>query len=274
MPVLILQNFIERIQSEERPIQPSIYIELGHYIIKQCEMQPEGRLSKAVREKIARLLKAEIASPNSGLKTFEQFSALFRAVYARNLLAADQFERLALSFLNATAACMPADERDGFVENVNESIAEPPGKPRRNQLAALLDRICRDPRLGDLSQEARRAAISFLNPVLCIDLPKLPSSHSDERSLRLIGPHSTSDLPSGLIESRVELAELTRIVRWSGLSYGDSSKKNCILLVELFELMIDGIHEIDFSQLDFLNGREDIFAETATTPTSFYDGEF
>lgn len=276
MPALILQRFIDRIRSDIRPAYPSIYIELGRLIANRCDATPEERLSKAAREKIALLLKAEISSNFSGLQTFQQFSALFKNVYERNLLPDVDFDKLTLNFLNATASCLPL-ERSRFVENVNECLAEPLGTLRQNELANLLYNVCRDPELNDLSDEARRAAIPFLEPALCIDLPKPPSELSDERSLKPAEPDSSSSLRPGLTQSRAELALLTRLIHWRGLSYEDSSKgnkTNCILLVELLEMLVDGVDEIDFLQIDSLNQREDIFAEIQPEPVPFYDGEF
>ncbi|MGY4349745.1 hypothetical protein ACVWXM_006238 [Bradyrhizobium sp. GM7.3] len=274
MHTLILQSFIDRARSADRPLQSSIYTELGELLVKACEIAPEERLSRTAREKAAKLLDAAISSTHPGLTSFKQFSGLFRAICARNLIGAHQFEKSAFNFLNATVACFPAHEQSSFIENVNDCINEPEGKRRRTLLAALLDRTCYDSDLGDLSYQAQLAAASFLKPAICIELQEAPSSKSDERSLRLTEPRPRSDLPRGLIETRSELAQLANTVRWSGLSYNDSLKANCFLLVELLGLIFDGVQNFDCSRIDSLDRRRNIFAEVVDPPAPFYDGDF
>lgn len=274
MSTPVLQHFLDRARSTDRPLQSSIYIELGALLVEFCRAAPEKPLSEDARRSVAGLLRAALASTHPGLTSFRQFSGLFRAICARKLIAADQFEQSALAFLNATVGCFPAYERSSFIESVNDCLKEREGGPRRRLLAGLLDRTCYDRDLGDLSYDAQLAAASFLKPAIDFELREASSSNADGQSLRVAEAPAPTDLPPGLVETRGELGQLAGTLSWLSLSFDDRLKAHCGLLVQLLELLSEGVKEIGASQIDSLNRRENIFAEEAIQPAPFYDGDF
>ncbi|UPT88236.1 hypothetical protein HAP41_0000003570 [Bradyrhizobium barranii subsp. apii] len=242
-------------------------------LVNLCDSAPEKLLSKQTRKNVAKLLDAAISGKYPSLSSFKQFAGLFQAVCMRNLVTADQFEQSALAFLNTVVALFPTYERRHFIETVEACMEELDGGQRRISLARLLYETCHHRDLGDLSPAAQGAAASFLRPAIEMELREAAPHEVDNRSLRLADAQPRKPPPSGLVETRGELAQLAGTLSWSSLGLSDRSKTTCTVVVELLELLFDEGAGVG-AQIDSLNGRENLFADEPSPPTHFYDGDF
>lgn len=252
MLLFVLQEFLERIVGDPRLLQEAVYIEIGELIETHCRALGPQALSRETKREVESLLRIEVASSYSGMDSYNGCAALLERIFARGLFVKDRFENLALDFLNAAAGQMKDVEARDLIRAVERAFKEHKGGDLQQELLSLMMRAYFDCTAG-LSSNARYALCAFVDGAI--------DCEQDRR----------------IVETYGELANLTAIVRWSGLSEGDREKGNCIRLVQLLEGLPGIGNQIDFERHDCLSGRREIFKEEAAPSEEkapFYDGEF
>lgn len=240
MLLFILQEFLERVAGDPRLLQEAVYIEIGQLIETHCRALGPQALSKDAKREVEALLRIEVASSVSGVGSYDGCAALLERIYERGLFAEGRFENLSLDFLNAAAAQMTEVDAHDLKRSVELAFEEHKGGDLQQELLSLMMRVyfnC----TACLSSNARYALCAFVNGAI--------DCEQDRR----------------IVETYEEVANLTAIVRWSGLSDRDRAKGNCIRLVKLLEGLPDIGNQIDFERHDCLTGRREIFKEEATS---------
>jgi hypothetical protein len=267
-----MQQFIERIDNDPRPLKTSVYAEIGQLIEKLCNAAQGRRVSYLVQQRLVALLKTEFVSSQSSIGSYETCSALLANIYGKKLISDTYFAALAIDLLNSAATEISLYYRDDFRRSVEESSL---CEPERKRCDELLNNVIRIYMYGDpqLNRSGRLAMRAFLDAAYP---PKPEKGQPPLTVVPLLG--KSADTPPegyvGLVDHLGEVAALMRIVRWTGLGAKDDEKNNCKELVGLLELVAGAIDDPDFAWLDTLNACAEIFEEPVVPPTPFFDEEF
>jgi hypothetical protein len=166
-------------------------------------------------------------------------------------------------------------DEDDFVNAMKDKFSASEDHERESAFAYAVNWLSKELPSIEINRDARNIATDIIVAAFATHL-QVPSTHqATGRNLAPLRPLPTpSPYQLGPLETRNDFAELTRLMGfWLSIHFDDLHKTNCIKLVELLEIACEDVGKLDFSQIDFLNDRGNIFAEQPKATEAFYDGE-